>query len=158
MRRLPASLLTLAALAAASIVVPSVAQADELPLLAPTQGFSFETAPVSAEPAKEWNSPALAVTGSVIAGFGTATIITGAAIYAGDDCREVDDSTLPAPCMHYGEAIGGITMLAGGGLVLLGAPMIVAGAWQVESDDRGIPPTTAELQVGPSRADLVMTW
>ncbi len=158
MRTLSASFLTLAALAASCILLPSVAHADELPVLAPTQSFSFETAPVRAEPAKEWNSPALAVTGSVIAGLGSAAIVTGAVIYGNDDCREVDSPTFPVPCMHFGQAIGGITMLAGGGLVLIGAPMIVAGAWQVESDDRGIPPTTAELQVGPARADVVMTW
>lgn len=157
MRTLLASF-TVAALAC-SIALPSVAHADELPVLAPTQGFAFDTAPTpEATPQKEWNSPALAVTGSVLAGLGTAAIITGGVLYGSDDCREVDDAALPVPCMYFGETIGGITMLGGGALVLVGAPMIVAGAWQVESDDRGIPPTTAELKVGPARADVVVSF
>lgn len=146
-------------LTVASLALPSLAQAQELPSLVPSiplDGASSASATTAEKPATEWNSPALAVTGTVVAGLGVAATTVGAFIYLNDECAD-DDAGL-YPCMNFGEVIGGITMLGGGGLILIGAPMIVAGAWQVESKDRGIPPTTAELKLGPARADLAIAF
>jgi len=161
MRKLFASFLLFA-----SIVAPSLAHADELPTLVPMRSIPLTSEP-AAEPQREWNSPALAVTGSIVAGLGIAATITGAVIYADDPCTGDDTGSatgsittigLPACGMGFGQAAGGITMLGGAGLVLIGTPLIVAGAWQVDSDDAGVPPTTAKLSVGPARADFAVTF
>ena len=49
-------------------------------------------------------------------------------------------------------------MLVGGGFILVGTPLIVAGSWQVEASREGAPPTTAELRIGAARADVAVTF
>ncbi len=146
----------------ASLVAPSLAHADELPTLVPMRSIPLSTES-AVEPQTEWNSPALAVIGSVVAGLGIAATVTGAAFYAGDPCTGDSSGAtsafgLPQCGMGFGQAVGGVTMLGGAGLILLGTPLIVAGAWQVDSDSPGAAPTTARLEVGPARAEFAVTF
>jgi hypothetical protein len=133
--------------AAAGVLVASAAQAQERPL---EVGAPAAHAP--AEQPTEMNSVPLFVTGTSLAAVGVASVITGAAFYGNDPCTgAANDATCG---MGFGRFLG-LTMMGGGGLLALaGAPLIVAGAWQVESEDVGVPPTTAELRVGAGRAEL----
>ena len=54
--------------------------------------------------------------------------------------------------------VGAYAMLVGGGFILVGTPLIVAGSWQVEASREGAPPTTAELRIGAARADVAVTF
>lgn len=110
--------------------------------------------PLAAEAATEMNSVPLFVVGTSLAGLGAAAVVTGAVIYGDDDCATTESALYP--CMNIGQAIGGITMGAGGILALVATPLIVAGAWQIGSDHA--PPTTATLILGPARADLGVTF
>lgn len=135
-------------LAAALALSSTAAAQDILPAAAPP--------PTAAESPTEANSPALLVTGTVLGVLGVGAIGTGAAFWAGDPCSQ---DTPEGQCgMGFGRLAGMFLMGGGGLLVLTGTPMIVAGAWQVPSEDRGVPPTTAELRVGAGRAELGVTF
>ncbi len=127
------------------------AQAQERPIDA--------AAPAAVAPAEgetEMNSVPLFVAGTSLATVGVASVMAGATFYGNDPCTGAANE---ATCgMGFGRFLG-LAMMGGGGLLALaGAPMIVAGAWRVESEDAGVPPTTAELRVGPARAELGVTF
>ncbi len=148
--RLGFASLTLGCALALPLALPSTAAAQELgPALA------APPAPVADAPT-EVSSPALLVTGTVLGGLGVGAIATGAGFWAADPCSQ---DTPEGQCgMGFGRLAGMFMMGGGGLLVLTGAPMIVAGAWQVPSDDRGVPPTTAEVRLGAGRAELGVTF
>jgi hypothetical protein len=141
----------------ATLALPANAHAQE-PLFAalpPGAPPAEETTPTT-----EMNSPALFVTGTVIAGLGLGTAAVGAAIYADDPpCDQGATAGLVPACGMQINRFFGLAMMGGGaGLALIGAPMIVAGAWQVDAEDQGVPPTTAELRVGATRADFTVSF
>jgi hypothetical protein len=141
--RLPHRLATLAALVT-SLSMSSLARAHE------TNGDD--------QVPNEWNSPALAVTGIVLAGTGSLTTTIGSFV-----ARAADERCVVGPrrtvCEEGDGAVAGPVLVAAGATLLLaGIPMIVAGAWQVPSRERRVPPTTAELRVGAARGELVVTF
>lgn len=123
------------------------------PLAVAPQARADEPAPDT-----EWNSPALGATGVALAGTGAIGVTLGAIAFAdpGEQCVvDVDETRCE---VGPGRAIGGLMMAGGGLMVLAGVPMIVAGAWQVPSEDGSAPSTTAALRVGPTRAELDVTF
>jgi uncharacterized membrane protein YedE/YeeE len=115
-------------------------------------------APAEAPDETEWNSPALAITGSVFATIGLASVITGAAFIA-HDAEQNEECPTDQPCgMGFGGLFGMIGVAGGGLFILAGVPMIVAGAWQVPSDDAGEPPATVQLRAGAGRIEVLGTF
>jgi hypothetical protein len=103
------------------------------------------------------NSPGLLVAGIAVGGYGlTSAVISAVAIWQTGACGctalEGND------CDMAGCYIGVGHIYAGPVLLLGSIPMIIAGAWQVPSDDRGIPATTAEVRVGPGNTSLAVTF
>jgi hypothetical protein len=138
----------LAFLVIALVSVAETARADEA-------SSSSET---DATGTTKWNSPALGVTGIALAGSGALAVTFGALMAARPSEMCVVDNDDTRCELGPERAIGGVMIAGGGVLLLAGVPMIVAGAWQVPSDERGVPPTTAELRVGASRADLAVSF
>jgi hypothetical protein len=95
--------------------------------------------------------------GYTLAGLGAAALVTGGILYATapGDRKECVSS----PCSGSGFSAargwaGTITMIAGGGAMLIGLPFIVAGSLPDEAGK----PVSAALQVGPTGAAVVGTW
>jgi hypothetical protein len=55
-------------------------------------------------------------------------------------------------------SLGVASMIHGGLMMAVGIPLFAAGAYQIPKKGSAEPPRTAEVRVGPSRADLMMTW
>lgn len=137
---------------AASLVVASTASAQERPL------DTGAPPPVDLGGDTEMNSVPLFVTGTSLAAVGTGSIVAGAVIFGNDtgECATIAAGAYPCS-MGFGQLIGGLMMGGGGLLALAGAPMIIAGAWQVEGDD-GSPEATATLGLGAGHARLDVTF
>lgn len=108
--------------------------------------------------ATEWNSPTLGATGIALAGTGALAVTFGAMMVASPGGRCVIGPEKTECEEGPGVLAGGLTIAGGSALVLAGVPMIVAGAWQVPSEQRGVPATTAELRVGAGRGELAVTF
>lgn len=107
--------------------------------------------------ATEANSPGLLVAGIVVGGYGVVSaVISAVAIGTTGACGCAESGDYE--CDMTGCRIGAAHIFAGPVLLLGSIPMIVGGAWQVPSDDRGIPPTTAEVRVGPGNTSLAVTF
>lgn len=159
------TLTTLLLLLLAVLAAPSLAYAqdgtyhedpDDSPLAfrpAPQQatdglsGVSGET---------KWRSPAMAITGGALTLAGTANAVIGGVLYATDDCRDGGSWG----CMFdMTSAMGVASMIHGGLMIAVGVPLFLVGSQDVPAGAEQAPPSrTAELRVGPSRADVVMTW
>jgi len=135
--------------------------ASSEPAPPPTYPRTFSSAPApgspAAEPKTEMNSPALLVTGIAVGGYGlTSAVISAVAIGETGACGCT--AVYPNDCDMTGCKIGIAHIFAGPVLVLGAIPMIVAGAWEIPSSDRGVPPTTAEVRVGPGNTSVAVTF
>lgn len=143
------------------LALPSVLLVSSLFLTtaASAQERPIDTAappPPPAAEATEMNSPALFITGTSLAAVGTGTMVAGAVVFAEDSCSADEDHL--GCSMGFGRFFGALMMGGGGLFVLAGTPMIVAGAWQVPSDDGGAPAATATLGLGAGHARLDVTF
>jgi hypothetical protein len=148
MRLVPASFLLLS-----SLFVAAAAGAQERPI---ETAAPPATAPTDRP--TEMNSAPLLVTGTVLAGAGTISVVSGAILFANDPCSGDDHGPDGSCGMGFGRLMGLVLMGGGGAMALAGAPMIVAGAWQVPADDGGAPEATAALRLGVGHARLDVTF
>jgi hypothetical protein len=135
-----------------SFLRPRIALAFCLALAASTPSAVARAQTAGAAPDDtRWNSPAMAITGSVLAGIGLAQAGVGVALLATNSHDEGG--------MGVRSGLGGLALLGGGLFVAAGTPLIVAGAWQIPagSGAAALAPA-ARLRVGAGSVELSGTF
>lgn len=84
--------------------------------------------------------------------------MSGAVVFASDPCSSGERAPDGSCGMGFGRLFGLLLMGGGGAMALVGAPLIVAGAWQVPADDAGPPAATATLGLGAGHARLDVSF
>jgi hypothetical protein len=115
--------------ATSSILVPSLASAQH----AVVQRSGVERTGSEHAPRRRY-SPALIVVGSVVSGLGVAALAAGAAFYASQPTLVDCACDGPCYCAENEKTAGVATMVAGGGVALIGIPLIVVGALKVPAE------------------------